>query len=238
MIRSRRFPKITYLSLEFALQSFWRQAEAFAFLEELKTRNLFMGEVIFAHEYAFPRKRYFIVISPKQFSQFYLKLLPIDRTFYELIYPKTYCALYFDIDCNKRLNPDKDYVLGFTNFIKLLQKMLYSVCKVNCVLFGIKHVSSLDVDGDILIFDASNTEKISRHVILNLYRIVLFRDQMEVCKFVHTIQSLIMDLYTLGSESVFGIIIIHKEGVVYSKKTFIDMAVYKRNQQFRLIGSS
>ena len=115
--------------------------------------------------------------------------------------------------------------------------MLYSVCKVNCALFGIKHVPSLDVEGVILIFDASNTEKFSRHVVLNLYRIVLFRDQMEVCKFVHTIQSLIMDLYTLGSESVFGIIINHMEGVVYSKKTFIDMAVYKRNQQFRLIRS-
>ena len=93
--------------------------------------------------------------------------------------------------------------------------MLYSVCKVNCVLFGIKHVSSLDVDGDILIFDASNTEKFSRHVVLNLYRFVLFRDQMEVCKFVHTSQSLIKNLYTLGPESVFGIIIMHKAGVVF-----------------------
>ena len=112
MIGNRRFPNITYLYRKFGLKSFWRQAEAFVLFEELKMRNLFTGEVIYAHEYSFPRNRYFVISHT-----IYLKLLPIDRTRYELIYPTTYCALYFDIDYNKRSNPH-NVVVSFTNFIK------------------------------------------------------------------------------------------------------------------------
>ena len=55
------------------------------FLDDLKEMNIFTGEAVFAHEYKPPRKRYFFVIKPRYFCNFYFLLPPIDRTFFEII---------------------------------------------------------------------------------------------------------------------------------------------------------
>jgi len=47
-----------------------------------------------------------------------------------------------------------------------------------------------------------------------------------------------MDLYNLESEDVNGIIIDHDDKGTIIQKPFIDISVYKNNQQLRIIGSS
>ena len=135
--RRRSLTTLNYQCTQFKLISFWWQAQAFAYIEELKKNSIYDGEVVYALEYKRPRKRKFIVISHKEFIKIYFKLKPIERTFYEMIYIKIYCALYSDIEYDKSLNPDNDYMVGFSNFIKLLQKSLLSICKVNSSIFGV-----------------------------------------------------------------------------------------------------
>ena len=55
-----------------------------------------------------------------------------------------------------------------------------SACEVNSSVLGVRYVADRDVDGDLYILDASNASKFSRHVILNLHRIVIFRNQHDV----------------------------------------------------------
>jgi len=172
--RRRSLTSLNYLCIKFKLMSFWRLAHAFAYIEELEKNSIYDGEVVYALEYKRPRKRKFIVISHKEFIKIYFKLKPIERCFYEIIYINTHCALYFDIEYDKLLNPDNNDMVGFTNFIKLLQKSLLSICKVNSSVFGVPYVADRDVDGALYILDASTLTKFSRHVTLYLHRMIIF----------------------------------------------------------------
>ena len=97
-MRGRSLDSLNYLCMKFNLNSFWRQGQAFSYIEELEETGIYDGEVVYALEYRKPRKRKFIVISHKEFIKFYFKLKPIERSFYEMIYTKTHCSLYFDIE--------------------------------------------------------------------------------------------------------------------------------------------
>ena len=87
--------------------------------------------------------------------------------------------------------------------------------------------------------NASNNIKFSRHVILHLYNIILFRNQYEGCRFVEDFNSNIFTFFTnSGSIKVVNIMIKHKAQNIIIEKTFIDLGVYKSRQQFRVVGSS
>ena len=75
--------------------------------------------------------------------------------------------------------------------------------------------------------DASNNIKFSRHVILHLYNIILFRNQYEGCRFVEDFNSYILTFFTnTGSIKVINIMIKHKAQNITIKKTFIVLGVY------------
>ena len=67
---------------------------------------------------------------------------------------------------------------------------------------------------------------------------IIFRNQHDVKRYVLTIESFFMDLYNLESEDVTGIIIDHDDKGTITQKPFIDISVYKNNQQLRILGSS
>ena len=63
----RSLASLNYLCVKFNLKSFWRQAQAFSYIEELKKTSIYDGEVVYVLEYKKPRKRKFIVTSHKEF---------------------------------------------------------------------------------------------------------------------------------------------------------------------------
>ena len=226
------------MKTRFNLICFKTMDEAYDNILKLKQNGVYNGEVILSYEYLSCGSRYFIVITYKFFLSFYLKLEPLCRCWYEILLPNLFCKLYFDIEYDKNLNSQQDWFNGFKFFMKQLNKYLYCKSKINCILFGEKYFAEKIADGEYIIMDASNEHKFSRHIILHLYKIILFRNQFEVKKFVLDFNSYLMTIYALKSDEVADIIINHKSNDGHVRKTFIDINVYRSRQQFRILGSS
>ena len=98
-----------FMSNRFNLIWFKTKKEAYLYIEDLKKKNLFNGQVVIAYEYLSVGSRRFIVILYEEFLSFYSKLRPNDRSFYEVLSTDLFCKLYIDIEFDKILNPLKDW---------------------------------------------------------------------------------------------------------------------------------
>ena len=136
---------------------------------------------------------------------FYLMLKPIDRTFYEIIYSDTHCKLYFDIEYDKVLNPNNDGKGGLASFVYLLRDKLFTLCGINSSLFGEPHIAGKDSDGELYIMDATDANKFSKHIILHLDHIIIFKDQYDVRMFVLFMEKTIMEIYKANLADVLGL---------------------------------
>ena len=227
-----------FMSNRFNLIWFKTKKEAYLYIEDLKKKNLFNGQVVIAYEYLSVGSRRFIVILYEEFLSFYSKLRPNDRSFYEVLSTDLFCKLYIDIEIDKIFNPLKDWFSGFIVFMNQLNMYISMKCGVNCYLFGKLFKAEDTPHGEYIIMDASNDKKFSRHIILHLYNTILFRNQFEVRKFILEFNAYLMDIYKAEVDGVSDIIIKHETLAGIIEKTFIDITVYKSNQQFRFIGSS
>ena len=73
--------------------------------------------------------------------------------------------------------------------------------------------------------DATNAKTFFRHVVLHLYNIIRLRDQKDVYNFIFIIDTLIMDMHTIDSESITGIVMNHMKSRVSIRKSFIDLNI-------------
>ena len=227
-----------YLSIRLQFKSFNTYLKARQYIADLKEKQTNAEETIIANEYLQSGSRYFLVITYEEFVTFYLHLKPINRCFYEIIFPDALCYLYFDIEYDKSINTNINSIIAFNNFMHQLIKELFNRFSINCSLFGVRFIKNVSSNGEFVIMDASNFNKYSRHIVLYLYDMVIFRHQGEVFRFVSGFNNKITDMYTSNVNTVSNIIIRHQQGNIIIKKPFIDMTVYKKNQQFRIVGSS
>ena len=82
-----------FMSNRFNLIWFKTKKEAYLYIEDLKKKNLFNGQVVIAYEYLSVGSRRFIVILYEELLSFYSKLRPNDRSFYEVLSTDLFCKL-------------------------------------------------------------------------------------------------------------------------------------------------
>ena len=112
------------------------------------------GTRVFSYEIDEKGRRRFLVSNIEKFWDFYWTSYP--KNFYEVIDDeKKYLKLFFDLEFQCSLNPEKDG--------HLMTKIL--ICKVNNLLTT--KFSKSDFE-DVLILDASSCEKFSNHLIFSI----------------------------------------------------------------------
>ena len=144
-----------------------------------------------------------------KFSRYYFGLLPGNRHMYEIIHGDEFIKPYFDLDCTIELNPGFDH----NSAIKELIRVTGLVVEENS---GIKLGS-----GDWLILSSSNSKKISYHLIVNHARLRI--RNMSVLK------NMVLIILDRLKGSDISTNVATKTGT----KSFVDMSVYGRNQNFR-----
>ena len=190
-------------------------------------------------------KRTFLVTTQHQFYSRYILMKEQDRHFYEIIRLSDHCRLYFDIEFNRNLNPNKDGIAILNIFIEY-------VCHCIFKEFGI-----ICSRKDIVDLDSSTDEKFSRHLIFHLKQALFFNNincgafVKEIClslkSFVQTNKSnkyLPMSCNpnnvngigdTLNMEDLQKLFVINSN----DDDTYLtDLSVYTKNRNFRLYLSS
>ena len=83
--------------------------------------------VVFAREVSNEGRRYFVVEQRRTFYMKYMSMKCRDRTFYEILRPNHPCYLYFDIEFDKLLNPDRDGESALAIFKTFLAEKLFTI---------------------------------------------------------------------------------------------------------------
>lgn len=132
-------------------RSFPRQEEAFAFASTCS-----QAVRVFAYEPLGSQggRRRYLVASTNRFFDLYLRLPREDRCHYEVIPEGTPCRLYFDLEYDRRANPDRDGAAMTRAITELACAMLYERYGLRC---DWRHVISLD---------STTEKKFSRHIIV------------------------------------------------------------------------
>ena len=106
-----------------------------------------------------------------------------DRTFYEVILPESPCHLYFDIEFDKQLNPERDGESSMVIFKEFLSNLILKTLGLQISNFVIQDNGTFS--GNILEMDASNFKKFSRHLLIHLPEGLVFRNNHHVAQFVN-----------------------------------------------------
>jgi len=205
------------------------------------SRKLNEETFVFAVENHFQTKekkgcRHFIVSSLEEFWFYYINLPADKRHFYEVIQADSACHLYFDLEFNKVVNPDKNGFEMVETFIEYI-----CACLFNC--FGI-HSSRENV----LALDSTTDTKFSQHLIWHC-RNCVFSDNKCAGYFVNKTCQGLMDYIRMSpvhrvdhwlnrvrfSSKLPRLVVAADDG---SLELFVDQGVYTKNRNFRLFLSS
>jgi hypothetical protein len=200
---------------------------------------------IFSTEKAKGKRRYLVGHMGRVADHILRKTDRCSRHFYELIREDTPCRLYFDLEYSIPDNPD----IPGDELLEELYRELADALQRQFPHLSVGFDPTCIVD-----LDSSTPQKFSRHWIVHLPSRALFKNSLEVGKFVKAfIQRLadqvateqLRDRCPCLQEYLF----VHPAGTrkktdgakdtMLSKKTcFVDLGVYTRNRLFRLLGSS
>ena len=186
---------------------FYRLKEAEEFIAN-KTENDALK--IFSFQVSINGGRKFKVMSYETFWDIYEKLDP--KYYYEVVRPLHQCKLFFDLEYEASVNPGKDGHSMVSRLIKIVNQKLHTD-------FG--HINS---EKDVLVLESFHKSKFSIHLV---FLRTVFQNIQEVGGFVK-------QLTTLLEEEDRKFLSINQNG---QEQLFIDMLVYKSNQQFRLFMS-
>ncbi|XP_066516731.1 DNA-directed primase/polymerase protein [Hoplias malabaricus] len=229
---------------------FPRQSSAFAFSQHCKEDvHVFSLE----KEGANAGQRIFLVTSYSELWHYYSSHRQSLMHCYEVIPEGAVCKLYFDLEFHKPCNAHLDGK-------EMVALLIQYVCEKLEEVYGLQCSRN-----DVLNLDSSTAEKFSRHLIFLLPNSV-FKDNIHVGRFIHTILERALKSLHKGSESESSAStsgdtadpskepqskrIKHEEKedkdlsflIVKSKDgqnhLFVDLGVYTKNRNFRLYKSS
>ena len=185
---------------------FWRLREAEDFVASSPSEGL----KIFAFQVERTGGRRFRVMDLKQFWEIYQTLEP--KYYYEIVPPSVSCKLFFDLEFETSMNPEKDGLKMVSKIIDLINEKLFK---------ELKHKSSAS---DVIVLQSFYKTKFSAHLV---FPHTIFSSILEVGGFVKNFTSLL-------SQEDKQFLTINHDG---REQLLIDMCVYKKNQQFRIMGS-
>lgn len=145
---------------------FHRQDQAFNFVKSCK-ENVH----VFALEYKVDDGRRIYLVTTYAQLWFYYKSRKNLLHCYEVIPENAVCKLYFDLEFNKRANPEADGK-------KMVALLIEHVCKALQELYSVSCSAE-----DVFKLDSSTDEKFSCHLIFQLHD-VAFKDNIHVGNFV------------------------------------------------------
>ncbi|XP_063090740.1 DNA-directed primase/polymerase protein isoform X2 [Cavia porcellus] len=148
---------------------FHRQDQAFNFVKSCK-ENVH----VFALEYKVDDGRRIYLVTTYAQLWFYYKSRKNLLHCYEVIPENAVCKLYFDLEFNKRANPEADGK-------KMVALLIEHVCKALQELYSVSCSAE-----DVFKLDSSTDEKFSCHLIFQLHD-VAFKDNIHVGNFVKKI---------------------------------------------------
>ncbi|XP_045035655.1 DNA-directed primase/polymerase protein isoform X2 [Daphnia magna] len=201
---------------------FHKQAEA---LEYAKQRG--SGLMTFSFEEQVPGsegRRKYVVTHPTNMWKNHISRPPDQRCSYEVIPAESQCKLYFDLEFNKLANPMRDGS-------KMVETLL-EACS-----WALEDVFNLQVRKcDVLILDATTTNKFSQHLIYQNPNI-FFKDNFHVGNFVKHLMMLVKDcnIPNIDVNDQRDLFVKNDKGESVS---FCDLAVYTKNRNFRLFLAS
>ncbi|XP_065556795.1 DNA-directed primase/polymerase protein-like [Artemia franciscana] len=143
-----------------------------------------------------------------------------ERCFYEIITSGSECKLYFDIEFDKRLNPELDGADTVRIFMK-------------CVEYYIRvHFEKEVKIHDVLILDATTEKKFSCHLV---YDTVIFNSNIHAGYFVLNIVEEItqkrVPSEVISAKDLSKLIVKSVSG----NSVFVDTSVYSQNRNFRML---
>ncbi len=179
---------------------FWRLREA----EEFVASSPSEGLKIFAFQVERTGGRRFKVMNLQDFWDIYQTLEP--KYYYEVVPQSAGCKLFFDIEFESKINPEKDGLKMVSRIIDLINEKLFN---------ELKHKSSVS---DVLVLQSFYKTKFSSHLV---WPVTVFKSILEVGGFVKNFVSL------LSAEDKQFLTITH-DG---KEQLIIDMCVYKGRLQ-------
>lgn len=204
----------------------WRRFPTQA--EALTTARTLADDVrVFSYEHkeSDAGKRAYIVAHPLDLWNVLRMRKPSERCMYEVIAEDAPCKLYFDLEFERNLNPERDGVAMVEHFIDV-------VCREWEDLFG-EHCSR----DDVLWLDSSTSKKFSCHLIFQ--RMCMFANNREAGAFVRLVCQKMRGSAAAAPKSALAAsrasrtnpLVLNKSG---KEVLFCDEAVYTRNRNFRL----
>ncbi|XP_022865174.1 DNA-directed primase/polymerase protein [Olea europaea var. sylvestris] len=204
-------------------EEFWatfpRQDEAIKYAKERSNAR------VFSYQDHMNGQRRFLVSTYKEFWRRYKDMNSKFRHHYEVIQEGLSCHLYFDLEFNKRENPDKNG----DEMVDLLLDVVFDALLEKYSITGNKDW--------VVELDSSTDEKFSRHLLIRLPK-AAFKDNSHAGAFVSEICSRAY-LYK-ETDGRFRNLFISKDSSSADNQCqlFVDTAVYSRNRCFRLPLSS
>ena len=174
--------------------------------EDLVARNPDEGLHIFAFQVALNGSRKFKVMTFQQFWDIYELLEP--KFYYEVVLPEVNCKLFLDLEYEGSQNPEKN---GLNMVAKLIDLLITKL------LDDFGHQTSVS---DVLVLQSYHKTKFSTHLVFHQ---TVFKNISEVGGFIKNFTALL----TLEDREYFTV---NHDG---RAQLFIDLSVYRRNQQFR-----
>lgn len=193
----------------------------------------------FAKEHKADGRRIFIVATLPNFWSRYQTLPVREKSLYEVIEHNKPCKLHLDIEFDRRLNPSSDGQSMIRIFKRFLIDYILQKTGVSVAI------------SDIVDLDSSTQSKFSRHLIVAGPRVestylehmrrtlLIFRNNIECGAFVKTMCAEIKRIASTSRHALKSLLIFTRNSHIKSELSlFVDEAVYTRNRNFRLIGSS
>ncbi|CAA7410967.1 unnamed protein product [Spirodela intermedia] len=199
--------------------TFPRQEEAVRFAKTHERVHLF------SYQDHLNGQRRFLVCTYEEFWRRYERMDSKVRHHYEVIQEGLPCHLYFDLEFNKRDNPERNA----DEMVDILVSVIFSV------LFD-----KYSIEGKqdwIMELDSSTVEKFSRHLIIRIPQ-TAFKDNGHIGAFVSELCSRICS--ASDKDPQLEKLFIRKNicSAELSSQLFVDTGVYSRNRCFRLVSSS
>ncbi|KAH9646783.1 DNA primase [Citrus sinensis] len=194
---------------------------------------------IFSYQDHYNGQRRFLVSTYKEFWQRYKRMDSKFRHHYEVIQEGLPCHLYFDLEFNKRVNPQKH---GDEMVDILISVTLEALFDKYSIKGDEDWIVELDSSTEVVLVNYfyhgySSAEKFSRHLIIRIPK-TAFKDNSHAGAFVAEICARIKS--AREREAKFESLFVMKDSSSTESESelFVDTAVYSRNRCFRIALSS
>jgi len=172
----------------------------------------------------------YVVTGYVKWWESYTNIEPIKRYAYEVVLPDVPCHLYVDLEAEFSANPDIPSVIEkrFVELLAELKEFLYSMY--------IAPNENLD-KARFVVLDSSKSTKFSKHCIIKIPG-VLFENNYQCGALIRRFQIHILNKYGPKETNPYFIFPENEEKHNGEFKQFlIDMGVYTKGRDFRLLGS-